>query len=109
MSLSLSLVFDANVTGNQPAWVTESMNVLGTLKPMWTAAGVYDALYNSHGLECGQFISTLEAGLADMKYNAPKYVDLAGNYSNYRFAIKFLDSWIEDCKKYPKAQIYARK
>jgi hypothetical protein len=111
MSLDIALYFDETVTGGEQMYIGDGQNITHNLGNMWEAAGVYDALYESAGQECGQFIPTLETGLADMKANPDKYkaFNAKNGWGLYEHAVPFLEKWIETCKKYPKAKIWVSR
>ncbi len=52
------------------------MNITHNLVPMWKKAGIYDALYNSEGMEAKEILPILIDGLADMIENKNEYESL---------------------------------
>lgn len=86
-------VYDANVTHN--------------VTPMWDKAGVYDALYRSHGMRAGDVVATLRIGLAHMVGRSMEYKALnpANGWGSYEGALKFLRATIDACAANPDAVI----
>lgn len=98
MGLDISLVrkeylVDANITHN--------------LVPMWEKAGIYDALYNSEGLEAREVLPILIDGLTDMVANPKKYEKLnsPNGWGLYENAMPWLIELIEGFKDNPEAII----
>lgn len=86
-------LYDANVTHN--------------VTPMWDKAGVYDALYRSHGKRAGDVVATLRIGLADMVGRSLEYRALnpPNGWGSYEGALHFLRATIAACEANPEAII----
>lgn len=98
MSLTIKLVrkeylVDLNITHN-----------LGT---MWEEAGIYDALFNSAGMEASDILPTLLDGLLDMVSNPEKYKKLnsPNGWGLYENAVPWLAELIKGFNENPDAII----
>jgi len=96
VSLDISLsavrtttVFDANFTHN--------------VTPMWKKAGIYDALYNSHGMTAAEVLPALRSGLEDMRANRQAYTDLnaSNGWGTYAHALPWLENLVESFEANP--------
>lgn len=77
------------------------------LVPMWREAGVYEALYESHGSSAGDHLDTLRAGLKAMQDEPDRFKkhNPANGWGAYEGAIDVLTAWIAHCAQYPKAKL----
>ena len=108
MSLDIGLYVEADTGGD------ELRNVelyhacyTGNVCPMWTEAGVYEALYESDGVEAASIIPILEDGIADMELRVDAYSALnpPNGWGNYEGALELLHGLLAACKRDPKALI----
>jgi len=81
------------------------------LGPMWRAAGVYDALYNSDGQTAGEVLAVLQRGLSDMRRHPSKYQTLtpSNGWGEYDTALQFLEGVVTACDTNPDAEIKVSK
>lgn len=88
-----------------------NMNITHNLTPMWRKAGIYDALYNSEGMEANEVLSTLIDGLNDMIANPKEYEKLnsPNGWGLYENAVPWLSELIKGFKDNPKAIIEVSK
>lgn len=100
----MSLTFDVIATVETEV---VSQNITHNLAPMWQAAGVYDALYESDGKKAKDVIPVLEKGLAEMKArpNFFKTLDSSNGWGTYKNAVPWLERLIEEMKKYPDGKV----
>jgi hypothetical protein len=86
-------------------------NMTHNVSTMWVEAGIYDSLYNSHGLKAGSIIFNLEEGLQKMTENPEKYKKLEpdNGWGTYDGAIKYLEEIILACKNNKKGIIHISK
>ena len=84
-----SSLFDRNITHN--------------VSPMWKLAGVWEALYESDGIRCGDYLAVLEKGLDDMRLRPGEYRKLnpSNGWGSCESALNFLESVVEAVKKNP--------
>lgn len=84
-----------------------SGNMTHNVTDMWREAGVYNALYNSHGLKAWLIIDQLAAGIGDMVTFPEKYknMDSENGWGTYDRALPFLIEVYKNCKKNPGARI----
>lgn len=99
MSLDLKL--------QSPRLIRFSGNYTHNGNVFWRAAGVYEALYNPQNQTAAFWLEVLEAGLECMKRNPEifKKLNPPSGWGDYDSAVAFLGSFVEACKKYPKAII----
>ena len=108
MSLDIWLQMDVDTGGSEPYRLClGDLNITHNVTPMWTKAGVYNALYNSDGDLAEDYIETLERGLNHMEANESEYIPLnpPNKWGDYKGAIRFLEAWLQLCKKHPKMTI----
>lgn len=81
---------------------SKSFNATHNLIPMWRAAGVAEALYDSEGKLAGDIVPALKAGVADMKAEPQKFeaINLNG-WGDYDSALAFLERVLADCEAHP--------
>lgn len=87
------------------------LNITHNLGAMWEEAGIYDALYNSAGMEASEVLPVLVNGLSDMiaypekykKYNSPN------GWGLYENAVPWLAELIKGFNENPDAIIEVRK
>ncbi len=90
-------VFEANYTHNVTA--------------MWSKAGVYDALYMSHGHKAGEYIRALRSGVADMETNFSEYEKLnpSNGWGSAATALPWLKKALAAFEENPDATIHISK
>lgn len=82
-------------------------NITHNLRGMWRAAGIEDALYESHGKTAAEILSTLEAGLRWLamhpteaeEHNAPN------GWGTYEHALPWLAKVCEYFRQNPEVII----
>ena len=82
-------------------------NITHNLRGMWQAAGIYNALYESHGKTAAEILPTLEAGLLWLafhpteakKHNAPN------GWGLYEHALPWLAEVCEYFRNHPEEKI----
>lgn len=104
MSLDIWL---AMPTGNGEELTTQSMNYTHNVLPMWRAAGVAEALYDSHGHQAREYLDVLRAGIKNMEDEPAKYQALnpSNGWGSYDTALPWLREWLIECVKHPDAII----
>ena len=87
------------------------MNITHNLVPMWKKAGIYDALYNSEGIEAKEILPILIDGLEDMIKNKKEYEELnsPNGWGLYMNAVPWLIELIKGCKDNPDGIIEVSK
>ena len=112
MSLDIYLEMKVDTGGNEPyelelAW----KNITHNVSPMWSKAGCYEALYESHGKPASEYIEVLRAAVADMEAKPDEYkaLDASNGWGRYIHALPWLQEWLEACEKHPKATIYVSR
>lgn len=86
-------VYDCNITHN--------------LAPMWRAAGVWNALYESHGQRAVAIRKMVDAGVAAMRADPAKFrkLDSPNGWGIYEHALPFLEGLAEALARFPLAVI----
>jgi len=75
--------------------------------PMWRKAGVYEALYNSHGRPASDIIAALRAGVEAMEGDRTGFEALNpdNGWGDYSTALNFLQEVLSAAVENPEAQI----
>ncbi len=96
-NLTIISLFDENYTHN--------------VTPMWKKAGVYDALYNSDGLQAKDIAKTLSLGIIDMESKPDEYrlLNPENGWGDYEGALSFLVSFLIACDQHPETIIGVSK
>ena len=108
MSLDIGLYVEVDTGGDELRNIElYSDNYTGNVCPMWIEAGVYEALYESDGVEASSIIPILEDGIADMESNPRTYsaMNPSNRWGDSVGALRFLRRLLEACKQDPKALI----
>lgn len=94
-------------TGGDADLSTDGLNYTHNVTPMWRKAGVYDALYNSDGVEACRTQVTLESGIGAMLCDPDSFRALnpPNGWGDYDGALAFLREWADQCRKHPRALI----
>ena len=112
MSLDFYLIAEIDTGGVEPfiAYLFEA-NATHNLTPMWSLAGVYDALYMSHGKLAGEIRNTLLDGCRKMIAEKAEFEKLnpSNGWGNYDCALEFLTKTAQACAEHPKAKIRMSK
>ena len=84
-----------------------SANITHNLVPIWTAAGVYEALYESEGKIAEAIIPALSLGLVRMKGDPARFrrLNASNGCGTYEGAVPWLDALLRACMDHPKALI----
>lgn len=84
-------------------YIGGSHNATHNLTPMWSKAGCYSVLYESHGKPAKEILSPLITGLTNMLKNSEEYRKLepSNGWGDYDGAIEFLVRVIKDCASNP--------
>ena len=109
MSLDIGLYVEVDTGGEELYHVDlYSANYTGNVCPMWSKAGVYDALYDSDGVEASAIIPILEDGIQHMQARPVEYSRLnpPNGWGDYEGALAFLQSLLYACYQHPKALIH---
>lgn len=109
MSLDFTLSIDVEVGAPELCRVyLFDTNATHNLIPMWSKAGVYEALYRSAGRNAGDIIETLQAGLNDMIQNPYDYRALnpENGWGTYEEAVIWLTDVLNACIRFPLATIH---
>jgi hypothetical protein len=108
VSLDIELVASVDTGGAEPftAHIHEQ-NITHNVSPMWREAGVYEALYESHGRRAGDFLPALRAGVGIMRSNPSRFTRLnpSNGWGSYDTALPWLEAWLRACEEHPKATI----
>jgi hypothetical protein len=77
-------------------------NITGNLVPMWKAVSVYDALYNSDGLEPNEIKETILKGIHELVSREKEMRELEpdNGWGTYESALKLLEDVHIACIKY---------
>ena len=105
MSLDIWLSFESkHGTGGSTAF---DGNYTHNVTPMWSKAGVYDALYNSSGKKAKEILPELVNGILGMRNNPDEYKKLNpdNGWGDYDSALKFLRNFAKSCNEYPETII----
>ncbi len=112
VSLDLDLFIDVDCGGPEPERIyLFDRNYTHNVVPMWEAAGVYSALYESDGMLAGLLVDTLAEGVAHMERNPKRYERLnpPNGWGSYETALPFLRDVLAACRRYPKATVGVRR
>jgi hypothetical protein len=83
-----------------------SETIRSGLVPVWEAAGVYDCLYNSDGMQARDISRTLAYGLDRLNTEISLQKSLAGVQTrDLGEAIDFLEKLLKACTRHPAARI----
>ena len=108
MSLDIWLTIEVDTGGDKPYTIQlYDTNMTHNVIPMWSKAGVYDALYNSEGKQASEILESLKAGVADMTSNPEDYKELNpdNGWGSYESALYWLKQFTQACNSHPKAVI----
>lgn len=88
-----------------------NLNITHNLGTMWQEAGIYDALYNSAGMQASEVLPVLVNGLSDMIANPEKYKKLnsPNGWGLYENAVPWLAELIKGFNENPDAIIEVSK
>ncbi len=86
-------------------------NITHNLGKMWSAAGVYNALYNSAGQTAKSVLPALWDGLSLMMSDPERFkvYDAPNGWGTYEFAIPWLGQLIAEFEQYPDGIIGVSK
>lgn len=86
-------------------------NFTHNVTPMWNEAGIYDALYNSHGKKVSEVLEALETGLIDMARRPSVYrkMDSPNGWGIYNHALPWLADLVEAARDNKDATICISK
>jgi hypothetical protein len=92
--------------------ILSSFNVTHNLVPMAKKAGLYDILWHPEEkgiLFANQLIEPLEKGIKKLKVNPNEFKQLnaANGWGTYEGFVKFCESVLSSCYKYPNSSIDA--
>ena len=87
-----------------------SRNITHNLGKMADEAGLYEACWrpNENGImEAKQLIPVLESGLARLLEGEDYYKQFSpkNGWGNYNVLVRFVETYLEACKKYPNAEV----
>ena len=108
MSLDIGLYVEVDTGGKELRCIElYHSNYTGNVCPMWIEAGVYEALYESDGVEAAAIIPILEDGIRDMEANPVTYVAMnpPNGWGDSVGALRFLRRLLVACKNDPLALI----
>jgi hypothetical protein len=100
---------DVYLTATRPTTVFEA-NITHNLNVMAEAAGIYKHLWRPEELgitKAGDLIFPLEAGLAALKADPPKFEALnpSNGWGRYCDFVPWVAEYLEACRKNPDAEI----
>lgn len=88
---------------------TESFaaNITHNLVPMWSEAGVYEALYESGGRLARDILPALRSGLESMEADPPRFrlLDSPNGWGLYENAVPWLRRLVAACEDHPNAKV----
>jgi len=101
MSLDLSLQCRAC---EQSFW---TRNITHNLLPMWQAAGVREALYESQGKTAADVRAAVADGLTTMKQEPRRFeaLNAPNGWGTYEGAVSFLEGFLAACDEFPHGVI----
>jgi hypothetical protein len=108
MSLDVYLYATVDTGGEKPHEVElYTRNITHNVGKMWTKAGVWEALYESHGKIAQDILPALERGVAHMAAHREEYTPLnpPNGWGNYEGALDFLSEYTAECRSNPLAKI----
>ena len=108
MSLDIGLYVEVDTGGDEPRNIElYSDNYTGNVCPMWIKAGVYEALYESDGVEAAAIIPILEKGIWYMESFPQTYIAMnpPNGWGDSVGALRFLRRLLTACKDDPLALI----
>jgi hypothetical protein len=107
MSLDISLLPNKCPTCGRYDYEVFSANYTHNVTPMWSKAGVYEALYESDGKRAGDYIDALRKGVEDMKNNLAEYhkLDSPNGWGTANTAVAFLQSVLTAFLEHPDCTI----
>ena len=84
-----------------------SANITHNLHAMWREAGCEDALYESAGKKAADILPTLDAAIAAMRADPPRFErhNAPNGWGLYKHALPWLVELAEACRKSPEAEI----
>jgi hypothetical protein len=102
--MSLDFYLEEIVTENKDVF---EGNITGNLCPMWTKAGIYEALYESKGKRAKEIIQVIESGIKDMETKPEEYKVLnpKNGWGDYDGALRWIKNLLEACIEHPEAII----
>lgn len=120
MSLDITLMRTYHVSyDNLETWEekTESVyedNITHNLNHMADAAGIYGVLWrpDENNLnKASELIPYLETGLEELQQNPEQYETFnpSNGWGSYKGLVKFVEKYLEACRKYPNADVYVSR
>ena len=113
MSLDVTLSAEIDLGGPEPHGISVfQRNITHNLGVMAEAAGIYKHLWRPEeiGIEmAGQLIEPLEQGLDRLKSDPAKYKALnpSNGWGDYDGLYRFVNEYLDACRKAPKAKVDA--
>jgi len=82
-------------------------NYTHNVSGMWSKAGCYDALYNSHGQPTSEIIPVLEKAVTYFAANLDnlRAMNPENGWGDADGAFKFLENFLELCEQHPNTKI----
>ena len=108
--MGLDFGLEVDLGGPEPIEV-HSANITHNVKSMWAEAGVYSALYESHGQVARTVLPALKGGLKAMTDDPDRYrkMDSPNGWGTYEDAAIWIAQLIEEIERMPNAIIYVSK
>ena len=91
-----------------------SANITHNLNKMAREAGIYEHLWRPEEIgitKANQLIVPLSAGLIILRSDPERFQKLnpENGWGNYVGLVKFVENYLDACKKYPDAEVYASR
>jgi hypothetical protein len=108
MSLDLSLYVETDTGAAELTRVDLfDRNITHNVSPMWSRAGVYEALYKSRDKTAADVVDVVRAGVQTMEREPDEFRKLnpPNGWGDYNGALAFLRAFLTACEAHPKAKI----
>ncbi len=109
MSLDVWLTWTGSIAGGEPREMTLfDANITHNLGQMWSAAGIYEPLYNRSGEVkfAKDLLPLIESGLSFLKSDPYRFrrFDASNGWGTYKDALPWLEKLVAACREYPDAE-----
>jgi hypothetical protein len=100
------------ISNNEETYKVYSANITHNLGQMANEAGIYKHLWRPEEIgitKASELIESLTIGLNKLKFDKEKYkvFNPDNGWGSYEGLVSFVENYLNACKKYPDAEIYA--